>query len=263
MTYKQNHPQRILIFDGYCGGGGSAMGYYRQAIKSGYEPMIIGVDKTYKKDYPFIFIQDDIIDMIESYPTKWWRQFDLLNFSPPCQGYSRCKSMTISQGNKVSDELHIDIIRDFCKKIDIPYVIENVEGSGLNGALICGSHFDLKVRRHRYFESNFPIHSTTCQHKKQGKPVGVYGSIGDTVQGISSKTNKLVVGGSVASTLEEGAEAMGISWLGWSNLKEAIPPKYTEYIMRYYIAYRRIQSLHKKRDELYKMNDLIPRWEDC
>jgi transposase len=31
-------------------------------------------------------------------------------------------------------------------------------------------------------------------------------------------------------TLEEGEEAMGINWMQWKNLKEAIPPAYSKYI---------------------------------
>lgn len=37
-------------------------------------------------------------------------------------------------------------------------------------------------------------------------------------------------GGRTAATLEEGREAMGINWMSWSALVEAIPPAYTEFI---------------------------------
>ena len=37
-------------------------------------------------------------------------------------------------------------------------------------------------------------------------------------------------GGSTARTLEEGREAMGIGWMSWSALVEAIPPAYTAFI---------------------------------
>lgn len=39
-------------------------------------------------------------------------------------------------------------------------------------------------------------------------------------------------GGRTAETLEEAREAMGIDWMTWSELKEAIPPAYTEWIGR-------------------------------
>jgi hypothetical protein len=69
--------------------------------------------------------------------------------------------------------------------------------------------------------------SPTCRcsacranHDSQGRPVGVYGSKGDDIPS----------GGSTARTLEEGREAMGIDWMSWSALVEAIPPAYTAFI---------------------------------
>jgi hypothetical protein len=40
-----------------------------------------------------------------------------------------------------------------------------------------------------------------------------------------------VIGGSTASTVEEGRQAMGVSRdLSWEELKEGFPPAYTEHI---------------------------------
>jgi len=227
-VWSPKHPQIIRILDLYCCAGGASMGYHRAAIKAGYEVHIIGIDKIFKKDYPFIFMKADVLELFESMPLKWWRQFDLIHASPPCQGYSGCGHLTKAQGNKVSEELHIPQVRKFLKKVGVPYVIENVEQSGLIGATLCGSSFNLKVKRHRIFESNFEIESSVCEHKKQGRPVGVYGSLNDEIPS----------GGKTAETLEEGQEAMGIDWCGWANLKEAIPPAYTAYVFRYYRAFR-------------------------
>ena len=52
----------------------------------------------------------------------------------------------------------------------------------------------------------------------------------DTVKGICSKTGKEVKGGSTAKTLNEAREAMGINWLNWKDLTQAIPPTYTYYL---------------------------------
>ena len=76
------------------------------------------------------------------------------------------------------------------------------------------------MRRHRQFESTFLIPSLPCDHKGQGRPVGVYGS----------KADDIPKGGKTAGTLAEGQEAMGIDWMPWSKLVLSIPPAYTEYI---------------------------------
>jgi DNA (cytosine-5)-methyltransferase 1 len=100
----------------------------------------------------------------------------------------------------------------------VPYVIENVPGAPLiNPVQFCGSSFGLKVRRHRLFESNHQLTGSVCNHKTQGKPVGIYGSMRDEIP----------KGGHTAKTIEEAREAMGIDWMIWGELVEAIPPVYT------------------------------------
>lgn len=47
----------------------------------------------------------------------------------------------------------IDPIRKIFKRSGTPYIIENVVGAPLiDPVVLCGSMFDLKVRRHRCFE---------------------------------------------------------------------------------------------------------------
>jgi DNA (cytosine-5)-methyltransferase 1 len=108
----------------------------------------------------------------------------------------------------------------------LPYVIENVEGAPVDGIILCGSAFGLGVRRHRIFESNFLTLSPPCLHSLQGRPIGVYHRMGDHVPH----------GGTTARTLAEGREAMGIDWMTWDELKEAIPPAYTELIGTHLMA---------------------------
>ena len=62
--------------------------------------------------------------------------------------------------------------------------------------------------------------NSQCRHAQQGRPVGVYHVMGDQIPH----------GGRTARTLEEGRQAMGIDWMNWQDLKEAIPPAYTHYI---------------------------------
>jgi DNA (cytosine-5)-methyltransferase 1 len=77
------------------------------------------------------------------------------------------------------------------------------------------------VRRHRLFESSVALLAPgPCRHAEQGRPVGVYGS----------KADDIPQGGRTARTLQEGRDAMGIGWMSWAALVEAIPPAYTEHI---------------------------------
>jgi DNA (cytosine-5)-methyltransferase 1 len=109
------------------------------------------------------------------------------------------------------------------RKLGIDYVIENVVGSPLNPTVtLCGSMFGLKVRRHRLFEASFDIPQPKCDHKSQGRVVGVYGHAGG-----SSKRD-----GQFHST-SEWKDAMGIDWMTGKELAESIPPVYTEYISKY------------------------------
>jgi len=215
----------MKVLDLFCGGGGASMGYYQ----AGFE--VIGIDIKKKRNYPFQLIKADVMKFLKETPQKWFEQFDLISASPPCQKYSRA-----SNGASWGEVSKVDLIHDLrieLKRLNIPYVIENVEGSPLvNPIKLCGSMFGLKVRRHRIFETSFSIDlgEIKCQHKKQGKPIGVYGSMNDTVKGVCSKTGKTVYGGSTAKSIEEASMAMGIDWLGWSSLKEAIPPAYTKFI---------------------------------
>jgi len=118
-----------------------------------------------------------------------------------------------------------------------------------NAVIECGSAYGLKVRRHRLFLASFPLVGSGCKHKEQGKPVGVYHVMGDTCKGIDRKTGKLVVGGSTASSEEEGRQAMGVDRdLSWDELKEGFPPAYTKHVgeqaMRHILAQRSMCATH-------------------
>lgn len=201
------------VLDLFCGGGGASMGYHR----AGYE--VVGVDLKPGKRYPFTYLRQDVLTLDVSF----LQQFDLIHASPPCQTFSITKNLRIAQG-KQSDKLDlVEPVRALLIASGKPYIIENVPGAPLiNPITVCGSAFGLKVRRHRIFESNVALRGTQCDHKAQGRPIGVYGSLRDEIPG----------GGKTANSIEEAREAMGIDWLIWTELVEAIPPHYTEYLGR-------------------------------
>lgn len=234
----------MKVLDLFCCGGGASMGYHEAGFK------ILGVDIKKKRDYPFDQIKYDVLRLFIEKPLEWFKEFDLIHASPPCQSYSRA-----AKGASWGELSKIDLIDDVRKHLiklnllfGIDYVIENVEGSPLiNPIKLCGSMFDLKVRRHRLFETSFKIDlkNMKCDHKKQGKPIGIYGSMNDTVKGVCSISGKTVYGGSTAKNIQEARMAMGINWLKWGDLKEAIPPFYTKFIGIQYLIYKNVEDNKK------------------
>lgn len=202
----------MRLLDLFCGGGGASMGYHL----AGFE--IVGVDKSKRVGYPFEFIKADALEILKD--AEFLSQFDVIHASPPCQLFTVAGNLMRAQGKESSKEDLIEPVRKALIKWGGIYVIENVIGAPLDGIILCGSSFGLKVRRHRRFESNVELTSLPCDHKAQGRPVGVYGSMNDEIP----------KGGKTASTIQEGRLAMEINWLGWSSLKEAIPPIYTQFL---------------------------------
>ena len=199
------------------------MGYH----KAGFE--VTGVDIKNQKRFPFEFIQADAIEVLND--LDFISQFDVITASPPCQTHSATRHLRDAQGGTTKK---IDLIPETRAGLIASgktYVIENVVGAPLiNPIILCGSSFGLKVRRHRMFESNVQLMGLPCDHKSQGRPVGVYGAMNDNPQGVDRKTGKYVFGGKTAETIEQAREAMGIDWMIWGELVEAIPPTYTEFI---------------------------------
>ena len=262
------------VLDLYCCAGGSARGY-----ELGGFDEIVGIDHIKKKEYPYFFIQADITDFIYEQPREWFESFDLIHASPPCQYASRTKHLAIGQGNIPSDDNQLPMIRQFLRSLDVEYVIENVpeawtQDQKKNIWFGCGSHFSLGVQRHRYFESSFPIEQLECDHntsawpigpKGKPKPLGIYGKLGDYVGMIKWRRwnesgregPEPVLGGWTAKTIEEAQEAMGITHITqWTNLREAIPPKYTEHVAKCFFEH----MTRKETAQVEKVQSTLERW---
>jgi DNA (cytosine-5)-methyltransferase 1 len=219
----------VRLLDLYCKAGGASKGY----ADAGFE--VVGIDIKKQKRYPFEFIQADCLEILKD--LDYLRTFDVITASPPCQTHSRTKHLRDAQGGTTTKIDLIPQTREALIASGKPYVIENVPGAPLiKPVQFCGSSFGLKVRRHRLFESNLELTGSVCKHKEQGKPIGVYGAMNDTAQGLDKTTGKYVIGGSTAKTVKEAREAMGIDWMIWGELVEAIPPAYTYEIGKQLVA---------------------------
>ena len=202
----------MKLLDLFCGAGGASAGYAR----AGFE--VTGIDVKHGKRYPYTYIKGDVRDYLDP---EFLQQFDVIAASPPCQTFSATKHLRNAQGKTTSKINMIPMVRNALIHSKRIYVIENVPNAPLiNPVQLCGSAFGLKVRRHRLFESNFPLKGTDCHHKQQGKPVGIYGSMRDEIPN----------GGHTAKTMDQAHGAMGIDWMIWGELVESIPPAYTHYI---------------------------------
>jgi DNA (cytosine-5)-methyltransferase 1 len=210
---------RPRLLDLFCGAGGAAEGYRR----AGFD--VTGVDLEPHEFPPGDFVQADALQILAA--PAFLASFDVVHASPPCQRFS-----TITPSAARAD--HLDLIapvRDLLRAWGGPYVIENVEGARrelIDPVRLCGSSFGLRVRRHRWFESNVWLMSLPCRHVEQGEAIGVYGSHGD-----NSYTYRRPDGtkrGTRAANAADAGDALGIDWMDWGDLAESIPPAYTEWI---------------------------------
>ena len=219
------HKPRLL--DLFCCAGGAAVGYSR----AGFE--VVGVDIYPQSHYPLPFIQADVFNL----DRKFIALFDAIHASPPCQPYS---DLVKRNGNKSKWPPLIEPVRELLLQSGKPFVIENVEGAPLlNPVVLCGTMFpELRVLRHRLFESNFPItvpphgqHPLVHTLDKRKHHYGKTDEWKDFVQ---------VTGGGNC-TIAAARQAMGIDWMTKAEINEAIPPAYTLFIGK-----QLIESLSKQ-----------------
>lgn len=214
----------MRLLDLFCGAGMASDGYRAAGFTE-----IVGVDINPQPHYPYEFIQANALIALWELDLD---SFDAIHASPPCQMHTRARHLRAAQGgdSKYPDLLTPALIqlRALCRN-DVPWVVENVPGApGMEKAVIeCGSAYGLGVRRHRLFLSNVPLVGSSCDHKAQGRPWGVYHVMNDQVP----------KGGRTALSLEHGLEVMGVTrTMPWNSLKEGFPPAYTEHIGRQLLA---------------------------
>ena len=184
------------------------MGYFH----AGFD--IVGVDHIPQPRFPFEFIQADALDYLKDHATE----YDIIHASPPCQAYSRTQAIWGREYPKL-----IEPTRRLLLVSGVPYVIEMVTAKPLQGniTMLCGLMFNLKVFRHRYFETSIPIASPDHPSHKGIRVVKV---------GRSPHPGDYMSVAGHFSNVSYAGECMGIDWMIGRELAQAIPPAYTEYV---------------------------------
>jgi DNA (cytosine-5)-methyltransferase 1 len=180
---------------------------------------VVGVDINPQPRYPFEFHRGDAM----TWPLDG---FDAIHASPPCQDHSDLSALHAEHGTGWMLAATIDRLRP----LRIPWVVENVVGRTVTmdgwWFTLCGSSFGLGVRRHRRFGSSHLMLAPGCRHDLQPEPVDVTGGGGPSytvrTDGKGGRSRKENVAGARV--------AMGIDWMARSELSQAIPPAYTEWI---------------------------------
>lgn len=183
------------------------MGYNRAGFS------VTGVDIEPQPRNPFEFVRGDALEYLR---TRNLRRFDAIHASPPCQAYA---GVTSWRGDQANHERLIAPIRELLIATGLPYVIENVQDARrelVNPLRLCGSQFGLRVRRHRYFETNWPMPllASPCSHQPNDLA-------------FEHKQERAY------------ANAMGCYWMTVREAREAIPPAFTAFIgtaLRQYLA---------------------------
>lgn len=202
------------ILDLYCGAGGCSVGYERV----GFE--MLGVDHLAQQNYPFDFIKMDALKALEYLNLD---RFDAIHASPPCQSHS---SLRYRNEDRADTGEMLAVTREALIATGKPYVIENVVGAPMEGVVLCGSMFGLDLRRHRIFESNFPISQPDCQHEIQTPKYVNPDKRGPALIGVVNVYGKC----SYKGERELRERAMGIDWMSNRELTQAVPPAYTAHV---------------------------------
>lgn len=220
---------RPRLLDLFCKAGGSSMGYHM----AGFD--VTGLDVDPQPRYPFRFVQADVTTL----DPEWLAaHFDAVAGSPPCQPHTDLRA-------RHPDRAYVDLIpptRTLLRASGLPYVIENVSHrAGLvDPVRVCGSHFGLRVRRHRFFECSWPAVGTPCDHEWQDRDRRYVAFQGPSKGSTRRRTGTVSVhGGSQmegGDTLRYKSVAMGIDWMTCAELNQAIPPAYTLHLGRQLLA---------------------------
>lgn len=233
-----------VLLDLFCRMGGATVGYQRAGFH------VIGVDIEPQPGYPGDeFVQADALELLAQLValgvvkinSRWVRPH-FCHASCPCQGQNTATASNRVRGIQDDHPNLVAPTRDLLDKIGIPYVIEqptsSVKGTIRRDVTLCMDMFKGElpppwVQKHRSFELGFWTVPAAIGHRPhkgyvRGYRHGIYRD-GPYVAGYGKGGGK--------ATAEELRHAMGIDWMTERfDLCEAIPPAYTEWIGRQFLA---------------------------
>ena len=236
MTTVSANTAPLRALDLFCGAGGATRGLQRAGFH------VTGVDiKPQPRYCGDRFIQADALN-----PPVDLGEFDFIWASPPCQDYSSLKVFASEKRGKM-----VSAVRAMLKASGVPFVIENVQGADLEAPIVlCGSMFGLGVWRHRLFEAHPPLlFVPECRHELCPEPIDVTGT-----GSASISPRKKQTGGQSRKPrgLNHASVVMGIDWMS----RKEIPPAYSEFIARAFLAQQKEGARNNPRPEISKSNRL-------
>lgn len=233
-----------ILLDLYCKAGGAGRGYQHAGF------YVIGVDREPQPHYGGDdFVQADALEVLAALVAGHTADPRIplathlagVHASPPCQASSSLRALS---PHVVYPEL-IPATRELLKLTELPWAIENVVGAKLHSPVtICGTTYcpmiiddgkHYRLKRHRIFETNFPVMVEPCTCSPgRGTVLGIYG--GGTRQDTRAEANP--GGGNTSKANKaQAAELMGIDWMTRTEMCQAIPPAYTEHIGSYLLSH--------------------------
>lgn len=231
MTPYAVEPLKVL--DLFCGAGGSARGF----VASGAVVTGVDNDPAILAQYPYRRVQADALEWAEAFG----HLYDLVNASPTCWGYSIGTAAVPDREEKYPRL--IAATREILQKVGVPYVIENVEGAHRelhNPTTLCWSMFrepgsvldsdgtPLTMRRHRLFETSFPLTPPrACRHPKGVQVAGAYGG----ARRDAHEARHVRRGGYVPKDLAVIQDLMSLPGVSERGCFLAVPPEYTRHIL--------------------------------
>lgn len=205
----------MRILDLFCCCGGAALG-----LSDSGKNEIMGVDITNDHQYPFKFINKNVFDL----PLPFFKNYDLIWASPPCQLYSI--GTNAHRKNKEYPDL-IAKTRRLLHQTGKPYIIENVPNAPLRkDLLLCGEMFGLRVLRHRVFEINgFTVLQPV--HPKHKKHIDETHSYYYQIAGHG--------GNSFCYKFEDWKNAVNVHHIhNKKHFVQIVIPEYSRYILKYF-----------------------------
>lgn len=200
------------LLDLFCCQGGAAMGYH----EAGFE--VVGVDLNPQPRYPFEFHQADALEFLAAHGDE----FDVWHGSPPCHDHSALAAVVGADGTGWL--LGATRAAFLASAGGRPWVIENVPGAEIRvDLMLCGSMFDLRTYRHRWFEFSDPMLPPVLSHPTHRIPTDDH----KRRTGWNAGMHTTVTGN---VTLDIASTALGIDWMDVDGLPQAIPPAYTRVV---------------------------------